>query len=97
MLHDGWKQGLNGSGNSTHTHPLVAANELRTKVQVNSENIWLLEIICNNIEAHMGEWNTSKWDKTVLPTPQGEMQDFVHLCDYLASRKDLEFNFAVRE
>ena len=96
MLHDGWKQGLNGSGNSTHTHPLVAANELRTKVQVNSENIWLLEIICNNIEAHMGEWNTSKWDKTVLPTPQGEMQDFVHLCDYLASRKDIEFNFAVR-
>jgi hypothetical protein len=98
MLHDGWKQGLDGSGNSTHTHPIVASKVLREKVKIETpQEADFLEVICSNIETHMGQWSTSKWDKTVLPTPQTEMQKFVHLCDYLASRKDLEFNFSVRE
>ena len=35
------------------------------------------------IESHMGQWNLDG----VLPTPVTEAQRFVHLCDYLASRK----------
>jgi hypothetical protein len=98
LLHDGWKQGLNGSGNSTHTHPVVASNVLREKIKTHTkQKADFLEVICGNIETHMGSWSTSKWDKTVLPEPQTEMQKFVHLCDYLASRKDIEFNFSVRE
>jgi hypothetical protein len=98
LLHDGWKQGLNGSGNSTHTHPVVASNVLREKIKTDTtQKADFLEVICGNIETHMGSWSTSKWDKTVLPEPQTEMQKFVHLCDYLASRKDIEFNFSVRE
>lgn len=38
------------------------------------------------IESHMGQWN--QYGK--LPTPQTKMQRFVHLCDYLASRKTIE-------
>lgn len=98
ILHDGWKQGENGSGNTTHTHPIVASRILREKIKPDGQQkLDFLEVICSSIESHMGSWTTSKWDKTVLPSIQTDMQFFVHLCDYLASRKDLEFNFAVRE
>jgi hypothetical protein len=98
ILHDGFKQGENGSGNTTHTHPLVASRILREKIKPDEQQkLDFLEVICGNIETHMGSWNTCKWDKTVLPVPETEMQKFVHECDYLASRKDLDFNFNVRE
>lgn len=97
ILHDGWKQGLDGSGNTTHTHPIVAAKVLMEKVKCTEEiQKRYLEVICSCIESHMGQWSTSKWDSTVLPTPQTEMQNFVHLADYLASRKALEYNFETR-
>ena len=38
-------------------------------------------------------WNTSKYSKVELPKPKNKFQKYVHLCDYLASRKYLEFNF----
>ena len=39
----------------------------------------------------MGKWNTDYKDKTkeVLPKPVTESEKFVHLCDYLASRKNI--------
>jgi hypothetical protein len=98
ILHDGWKQGENGSGNTTHTHPIVASKVLKEKVVVSKEEEEeILAIICDNISTHMGKWTTSKWDATVLLAPQTEMQKFVHLADYLASRKALEYNFDVRQ
>jgi 23S rRNA maturation-related 3'-5' exoribonuclease YhaM len=97
MLHDGWKQGLDGSGNTTHSHPIVASDVLRTKVHVNGpDDERVLAMICDSISSHMGQWSTSKWDSTVLPTPKTEIQKFVHLSDYLASRKALEYNFEAR-
>ncbi len=98
ILHDGWKQGIDGTGNTTHTHPILASEILWQEVKVDSEEAkGFLTLICGNIASHMGQWTTSKWDATVLPTPQGVMQKFVHECDYLASRKDIDFNFNVRE
>ena len=41
----------------------------------------------------MGQWTTCKWDKTELPYPESPAQMFVHLCDYLASRRFIEINF----
>lgn len=97
ILHDGWKQGENGTGNSVHKHPLLASKILNEKIIVNSEEEEeILAIVCANISTHMGQWTTSKWDSTVLPSPKTEMQKFVHLVDYLASRKALEYNFDVR-
>ena len=98
-MHDGWKQGLTGNTkNTVHAHPIIATKTLRENIKVNTkEEKKFLEIICNNIEAHMGKWNTCKWDSTVLPVPKGNMQKFVHLADYLASRKSLEYNFEVRK
>ena len=38
----------------------------------------------------MGQWNKNKYSKIELPKPELEPQKFVHMCDYLASRKWLE-------
>lgn len=56
-----------------------------------------LNAITENIESHMGQWQFDyKTKKKVLPKPKGKIQNFVHWCDYLASRKCLEFNFDVK-
>lgn len=98
ILHDGWKQGLDGSGGKTlHAHPVIATEVLFENIELdNSDKKGLaLETICSNIASHMGQWNTSDRDSTVLPLPITPTQKFVHMCDYLASRKPLEYNFSV--
>ena len=45
------------------------------------------------ISSHMGQWSTDRKSGAVLPKPIDEYQMFVHLADYLASRKDLTMNF----
>lgn len=97
ILHDGWKQGVDGSGGHTlHEHPVLAQEILLECIipedEVSREYLYL---IGENISSHMGQWNTNARSKVVLPVPTTKMQKFVHLCDYLASRKPLEFNFAV--
>jgi hypothetical protein len=50
--------------------------------------------ICDCVASHMGSWNTDyKTKKEILPKPITSMEKFVHLCDYLASRRFLEVNF----
>jgi uncharacterized protein (DUF3820 family) len=41
----------------------------------------------------MGQWSTDKKSSVVLPKPEDVYQHFVHLADYLASRKDLTMTF----
>lgn len=96
ILHDGKKQ---GSGNGKHTvfeHPLHASRFVK---ECNSENKKLTDeqesIVCNAISSHMGQWNTTRNSKTILPKPKDKIQKFVHMCDYLASRKFLEVKFDV--
>lgn len=47
------------------------------------------------IRSHMGQWNTDFRDKSkvVAPKPVDRIERFVHMCDYLASRKCIEINF----
>lgn len=72
-------------------HPLLAANEIRTIIGFIPEEE--VEFVANAIESHMGQWNTDKRSKTVLPTPENKYQKILHLADYLASRKDVEVLF----
>lgn len=60
--------------------------------------------ISDCVASHMGKWNTLQRycendleDKSriILPLPETDMQKCVHLCDYLASRKHLIFDFDV--
>jgi hypothetical protein len=53
-----------------------------------------LKIIYCAIRSHMGQWNTDKRSPGVeLPTPQTKYEIMVHVCDYLASRKDIILTF----
>ena len=98
ILHDGYKSGIENSSHTVTEHPLIVTNMLKTNTDVNScidENT--LNMIVSNIESHMGSWCFDyKTKKQVLPKPKGKIQNFVHWCDYLASRKCLEFNFDVK-
>lgn len=54
-----------------------------------------LEIVCSAVRTHMGQWTKVNYSKVVLKAPSTKIDRFVHMCDYLASRKCLEFNFDV--
>lgn len=85
ILHDG----LKGKDYTEFKHPLKMKTFCETFLKPSHK------IIANAIASHMGEWSTSKYEEGHLPKPQTELEKFVHLCDYLASRKCLEFNFEV--
>lgn len=95
ILHDGRKHGIEEEKYTRADHPIICKeqillNETLTHM-IDSESLIL---IVDSIASHMGAWNTDyKTKKEILPKPKTKMQHFVHLCDYLASRKCLEFNF----
>lgn len=107
LLHDGVKHGVDGSSHTVSTHPLEVVEYLEDKywsvdedslpnevIEVMEEEHW--HAISNCIKSHMGQWNTDyKTKEEILPKPVTELEKFVHLCDYLASRKLLEVNFEV--
>ena len=45
------------------------------------------------ISSHMGIWNEDYNGNEVLPVPKTKWENFVHMCDYLASRKCILFTF----
>ena len=51
------------------------------------------DFICKVIESHMGPWNKSEYSDIILPLPKTKFERFVHMCDYLASRKFLDIKF----
>ncbi len=93
MIHDGLKSGKEKSKYTKVEHPLLAAQyvkENRKNLGMNDENI---DFMCNVIVSHMGVWNKDFDGNEVLPIPKNKYQNFVHMCDYLASRKVLLLNF----
>lgn len=87
LLHDGWKRGKDDEGYMLQDHPRIAAEVIRL---YNFHNYTPgLDKVASLIESHMGQWNADG----VLPKPITPSQQFVHLCDYLASRRFLEVNF----
>ena len=95
LLHDGVKYGVDGGKYTIATHPTDMVNYIKN----NDRLVKLLDndtvsIICGCIASHMGSFNTDyKTGKEILPKPQTPMEKFVHLCDYLSSRKFIEINF----
>ena len=91
-LHDGWKHGMDGSAYTTADHPVVAADWFEKRADgITTEEAAL---IAKLIRSHMGEWNTApRSKKEIMPKPDDELTMFVHMCDYLASRKWLTVEF----
>lgn len=96
LVHDGRKSGEQSdyekSKFTRFEHPIQMANVIRSfdGKYLNHDEI---EFIAHCIESHMGSWCTDKKSKVVLPKPLNDYQQFVHLADYLASRKDLTMAF----
>lgn len=94
IVHDGKKY---GDGNSKYTvaeHPVLAANYVK-EVQDHTELLSneQLEKLSGMVASHMGQWNTDRYKNEIMPKPKTSLQHFVHLCDYLASRKCLLMDF----
>ena len=97
LVHDGWKSGLPQGTYSRADHPVFAANQLKGNEEIST----LLppeqfEIFLRLVARHMGQWNTDSYTKQVVAhKPETPLEKFVHLCDYLASRKCLIMDFGV--
>ena len=52
-----------------------------------------LDFVCGCISSHMGRFNTSNYSNIILPLPKTPEQKFVHMCDFLASRKVIHIDF----
>lgn len=93
LLHDGLKHGKEKSEYTVFEHPIVVCDFIRE----NKNNLTLtdseIEFITNVIETHMGPWTTDYKGNEVLQKPVNKYQKFVHMCDFLASRKFLDIKF----
>ncbi len=93
ILHDGLKHGREKSEYTVFDHPLVVCDyirENRDKLTLSDSEI---DFITNVISTHMGPWTSDYKGNEVLPAPSNKYQRFVHMCDFLASRKFLDIKF----
>lgn len=103
ILHDTRKLGMTDTSKSDYTrfdHPLLAAKAIREMYNFDEEFMLvddfareahnIANYIATCIEPHMGQWNTSKCFPMSLPMPTQPVEYFVHMCDYLASRKEFD-------
>lgn len=102
ILHDCMKPDDSPKHNTVFDHPLKAANLFKETARkfITNENMDYMRVIIpithGCISSHMGQWNTAPYAKgIVIPKPKTGLEDFVHLCDYIASRKFFDFNFEV--
>ena len=93
ILHDGCKSGMVKEKYTRFDHPLIICdliNENRSKLSLNDGEVDLLTRV---ISSHMGIWNKDYNGNEVLPIPKDKYQRFVHLCDYLSSKKFIDIKF----
>ena len=89
IIHDTFKHGLD-KGHTKFEHPLLASNAIILFAkEYHPEMLGVAREISKLVATHMGQWNTNSKSKVVLPLPETAEQKFVHMCDYLASRKNI--------
>lgn len=101
ILHDCYKASDDDEKHTTQfNHPLLAANLFKqcAKKYINADNMeymkQIVPLIHGAIASHMGKWSSAKYaPNIILPEPKNPLENFVHLCDYIASRKIIDFNF----
>ena len=94
-LHDGLKNGLEHDKYTKFDHPLLISKYIMENKDKLKMDIDDLRKMCSMIESHMGEWTYDNYKKKeVLPKPKTAEQRFVHMCDFLASKKFLDVEFS---
>lgn len=92
ILHDGLKHGDPKQDYTVHEHPLLMARFIRAKGLLHRISTTTMDLqIAKMVESHSGQWTTNSFSSIVLPKPETWQAEFVHLCDYLASRKNIDF------
>ena len=89
LVHDGLKLGNPEEKYTRFDHPILMANFIKDnyeELELKKEDA---EFIGEVIKTHMGPWTTDYNGNEVLEPPTTKYQNFVHMCDYLASRKSI--------
>lgn len=89
ILHDGVKCGVPKEKYTRFDHPILMADIIMDNEEVLGLEMEEIEFVCDVIRTHMGPWTTDYNGVEVLEKPTTKYQNFVHMCDYLASRKAL--------
>ena len=92
-LHDGLKSGKTKSEYTLFEHPILIAEyikENKKDLELTDDEV---DFVCDAIITHMGPWTKNYKGEEVLSPPTTKYQRFVHMCDYLASRKFLDIKF----
>ena len=87
LVHDGLKSGNPKEKYTRFDHPTLMANyilETHEEIGMSKEDATFCADV---IKTHMGYWTTDYDGNEVLEKPKTKYQNFVHMCDYLASRK----------
>ena len=92
IMHDSFKCGRVQEQYTKLEHPLIAAEEI-----IKNSTLEEKELIASMIRSHMGQWNKDRDGIEVLPKPKTEYEKFVHMCDFLASRRYLDSKFIGNE
>ena len=93
IMHDGLKSGLTKSEYTKFNHPLLVCDYIKDNKEKTEFTDKEIEFLCHVISSHMGPWNTNSYSEVELPKPKSNHQRFVHMCDYLASRRFLDVKF----
>ena len=93
ILHDGLKRGLNEEKYTRFDHPILMADYIEENKDKLSLSDKERKLVYDVIRTHMGPWTTDYNGNEVLEKPKTKYQNFVHMCDYLASRKAFLLEF----
>ena len=89
LVHDGLKRGINAEKYTRFDHPIIMADFIvdnYKEIGLSKEDAKFMGDV---IKTHMGPWTTDYNGNEILEKPKTKYQNFVHMCDYLASRKCL--------
>ena len=87
LLHDGLKLGNPKEKYTRFDHPILMANYIKENEKELGLSKSEIQFLQDVIKTHMGVWTTDYNGEEVLEKPKTKYQSFVHMCDYLASRK----------
>ena len=89
LVHDGLKLGDPQERYTRFDHPILMADFIvdnYKEIGLSKEDAKFMGDV---IKTHMGPWTTDYNGNEVLERPKTKYQNFVHMCDFLASRKCL--------
>ena len=93
MFHDTHKLGVPKEKYTRFDHPLLAASFIKDNQDKTTFTDKEINIITKTISSHMGQWNTNSHSNITLPKPNDKYEFFVHMCDFLSSKKYLDVKF----